>query len=147
MSFELKGKITVIGEVEDKPNGAKELKYRIDTGEQYNNIVEFQLYKGVDHITHIDNFIKYNKVGDMVNVEFNLKTFNWKPEADDKMFTSLSHWKATKVESNDFRKTLREIINLNRETMAIPDGVLVTEFIYGFTSVLDRHSNFFSELI
>jgi len=54
---------------------------------------------------------------------------------------------ATKVEANDYRKALREIINLNRETMAIPDGVLVTEFIYGFTSVLDKHSNFFSELI
>jgi len=54
---------------------------------------------------------------------------------------------ASEVDAKDLRKTLREVINLNRESVAIPDGLIVTEFIYGFTGVLDKHSNFFSELI
>ena len=99
MNYELKGKIISISDIEDKPNGAKELTYRIDTGEQYNNIVEFQLYKTSEHVSHVDNFVKYNKIGDMVNVEWSLRTFNWKPNEDNKIFTSLSHWKSTKLDS------------------------------------------------
>lgn len=97
MGFKVQGVITRISEIKEHNNGAKELTYRIDTGEQYNNIIEFQIYKGGEHTSHVDNFLKYNKVGDRVEVEFNLKTFNWKPEADDKVFTSLSHWKLEKI--------------------------------------------------
>ena len=98
MSYTVKGKIKSISEPEVVGAG-KKLSFRIDNGEQYSNIMEFELYKGADYIEHIDNFIKYNKVDDSVEVEFNIKTFNWKPEADNKIFTSLSCWKVTKAES------------------------------------------------
>ena len=49
--------------------------------------------------THLDNFSKYNKIGDSVEVEFNINTFNWKPDADDKIFTSLSCWKVDKADA------------------------------------------------
>ena len=99
MNYELKGKIVSISDIKELPNGAKELTYRVDNGEEYNNLIEFQMYKGADHTEHLDNFIKFNNVGDMVNVEFNIRTFNWKPTEDNKIFTSLSHWKATKINS------------------------------------------------
>jgi len=96
MSYKVKGIIKSISKVEDAGAG-KKLSFRIDNGEQYNNIMEFELYKGADHLEHLDNFSKYNKISDSVEVEFNIKTFNWKPEADDKIFTSLSCWKVEKA--------------------------------------------------
>ena len=100
MSYTVKGKIKSISEPETVGTG-KKLSFRIDNGEKYSNIMEFELYKGADYIENIDNFIKYNKVDDSVEVEFNIKTFNWKPEADNKIFTSLSCWKVTKAESGE----------------------------------------------
>ena len=98
MSYKVKGTIKSISTPEDVGT-ARKLFFRIDNGEQYNNILEFELYKGAEYVEHIDNFIKYNKVNDSVEVEFNIKTFNWKPEADNKIFTSLACWKVEKAEA------------------------------------------------
>ena len=95
--LKVKGTITTISEIVEVGQG-KKLSFRIDTGEQYNNLVEFEMYKGANYLEHLDNFVKYNKVGNLVEVEFNLKTFNWKPEADNKIFTSLSAWKVMKLD-------------------------------------------------
>jgi hypothetical protein len=103
MSYKAKGTIKSISTPESVGTG-KKLSFRIDNGEQYSNIMEFELYKGADYVEHIDNFVKYNKVGDSVEVEFNIKTFNWKPESDDKIFTSLSCWKVEKVENLEIPK-------------------------------------------
>ena len=94
------GTIKVIGEPKELNNGAKELTYRIDTGEQYNNVVEFKLYKSAEYVSHIDNFIKYNNVGDKVEVEFKLNTYVWKPEAENKVFTTLTSWKVEKIKED-----------------------------------------------
>lgn len=99
MNYKTSGVITSISDVKELPNGAKELNYRIDNGEDYNNLMEFQVYKKAEHSEHMDNFIKYNKIGDKVNIEFTIRTFNWKPEADNKVFTSLSHWKLEKADT------------------------------------------------
>ena len=98
MSYEIKGTIKSISAIETAGQG-KKLSFRINTEDQYNPIAEFEMYKGADYLEHLDNFIKYNKVNDSVLVEFNLKTYNWKPETDNKIFTSLSCWKVTKVDS------------------------------------------------
>lgn len=96
MSYKVKGSIVSISEIEDAGNG-KKLSFRIDTKEQYNNLIEFEMFKGAEYTEHLDNFKKYNKVGNEVEVEFNLKTYNWKPESENKIFTSLSAWKVNKV--------------------------------------------------
>lgn len=96
MNYTVKGTIKTITEVEVLPTGAAKLSYRIDTGEDYNNLWEFEIYKGVDHVEHAHNFVKYNNVGDVVEVEFNIRPRVW--EEKDKVFTTLSHWKCTKVE-------------------------------------------------
>jgi len=43
----------------------------------------------------VQNFNKFNKVGDSVKVDFNISTNEWK----DKYFTSLQGWKISKSES------------------------------------------------
>lgn len=95
-NFTVKGTILSITDVTILDSGAGKLSYRIDTGDQYNGIWEFEIYKGADHVEHAHNFVKYNKVGDEVEVEFNIRPRIW--EEKDKVFTSLSHWKCTKVE-------------------------------------------------
>lgn len=92
MSFTIKGKILSIGEVKDFDNGAKAISYQVETSEQYNNFYSFEMYKGADHVEHLDNFLKYNKVGDSVEVEFNVRT----NEYQGKYYTSLTSWKCSK---------------------------------------------------
>lgn len=94
MSFTIKGKILSIGEVKNFDNGAKAIDYQVGTDEQYNNLYSFEMYKGAEHVEHIDNFIKYNKVGDQVSVEFNVRT----NEYNGRFFTSLSPWRVDKID-------------------------------------------------
>ena len=99
MSYKVQGTIKTISAISEAGAG-KKLSFRIDTGEQHNNLIEFEMYKGADYTDHLDSFIKFNKTDDLVEVEFNLKTYNWKPESEDRIFTSLSVWRVEKVESN-----------------------------------------------
>jgi len=94
MSFTIKGKILSIGEVKNFDNGAKAIDYQVETNEQYNNLYSFEMYKGAEHVEHIDNFIKYNKVGDQVSVEFNVRTNDY----NGRFYTSLSPWKVDKLD-------------------------------------------------
>ena len=96
MNYTVKGTITAITEVEVLASGAAKLSYRIDTGDQYNNLWEFEIYKGVDHVEHAHNFAKYNKVGDAVKVSFNVSTNEWQ----GKYFTSLDAWKVFKADNS-----------------------------------------------
>lgn len=94
MSFTIEGKIISIGEIKSFDNGAKAIDYRVQTNEQYNNLYSFEMYKGAEHVQHIDNFIKYNKVGDQVSVEFNVRT----SEYNGRFFSSLTPWRVDKIE-------------------------------------------------
>ena len=61
----------------------------IDTGEEYNNILAFEVF-GQDKV---DNLNKYNKVGDKVSVEFNVQCNEWQ----GRYFTSLQAWRIEKA--------------------------------------------------
>ena len=93
MSFTIKGKITSIGEVRALENGAKVIDFRVETSEQYANLYSFDMYKAADRAEHVDNFIKYNKVGDNVRVEWNVRTNDY----NGRFFTSLSPWRVEKL--------------------------------------------------
>jgi len=105
MSFTIKGKILSIGEVKNFDNGAKAINYQVETDEQYNNLYSFEMYKGAEHVEHIDNFVKYNKVGDQVSVEFNVRTNDY----NGRFYTSLSPWKIEKL-GTDENKTEKSIL-------------------------------------
>ena len=97
MSNTKTGKITEILPTEKGTSKAgkewQKLTFAIDTGEQYNNIIAFEVF-GAEKV---DNFIKYNKVGRTVDIEFNLSSNKWK----DKYFTSASAWKITKANDTE----------------------------------------------
>ncbi len=87
-------KITKILPVEEGTSKAgkawKKLTFVGETSEQYNNLYAFELF-GEEKV---DNFNKFNKEGESVNVEFNVQCREW----NGKYFTSLSAWRIDKAE-------------------------------------------------
>lgn len=91
-NLKVTGKIT---KVLDKQTGTSKdgkewvkLQFLVDNNEKYNNIFCFEVF-GQEKV---ENFEKYNKLGDVVDVEFNVNTNEWQ----GKYFTSLASWKIMK---------------------------------------------------
>ena len=88
-----------IGDVQTFANDFRKLEFivRDDSG-QYPQELQFNILKD-----KIDDFIKYNKVGDRVNVVFNLNGRSWlkegEPEEKRRWFNSLDAWMVKKSES------------------------------------------------
>ncbi|MBL4880661.1 MAG: DUF3127 domain-containing protein [Oleispira sp.] len=89
--FQVTGNITQIAEVKEGTTKAgdafKTLSFLVDTGEEYNNIYSFDLYQSGEK-DNIDKFLQYNKVGQNVDVKFNVRTNEYK----EKYYTSLQAW-------------------------------------------------------
>ena len=62
----------------------------LDTGEEFNNLICFSLFGE----QKCDNFKKFNKVGDHVEVSFNLSS----REFNDKWYHNLDAWKVFKTD-------------------------------------------------
>ena len=93
------GKITAIKEVvtgktkQDKD--WSKVEFLFETTEDYNNLYCFEIFAmSGGEKDAVANFIKFNKVGQDVDVDFNVKTSEW----SGKHFTSLSAWKVFKAE-------------------------------------------------
>ena len=92
--------VGVITKVLDKITGQKKdgsgewvkQSFVIDTEETYNNIICFELF-GAEKV---ENFNKYNKVGDKVTVEFNINCNEWQ----GKYFTTLGAWKVRTLQTD-----------------------------------------------
>ena len=97
MSNKVTGKIIEILPTESGTSKAgkdwKKLTFAIDTNEQYNNIIAFELFGD----EKVENFLKYNKIGRTVEVEYNLSSNKWK----EKYFTSASAWKISKANDTE----------------------------------------------
>ena len=96
MSLEIKGKIEKVLEIKkfpkkDSPNENWVTQdYLLRTTEEYNNLYCLNVF-GEENV---ENFAKYNKVGDNVKVLFNVNT----RENNGRYFTSLSSWRIEKIE-------------------------------------------------
>ena len=76
----------------------QKLTFAIDTKQEYNNILAFEVFGD----EKVENFLKYNKIGKTVDVEFNVSSNKWK----DRYFTSASAWKITNA--NDTETALQQ---------------------------------------
>ena len=87
--LKFQGEITKISEVQEgvsqKGTNWKKLGFIITTKGEYQNDVYFTVF-GEEKV---DNFMKYNKVGQMVEVSFNINC----REYNDRYYTDLSAWK------------------------------------------------------
>jgi hypothetical protein len=90
MGLEIKGIIVKIldiqtGEKKDGSGQWEKQQFVVDTKTQYNNLYCFEVFGD----QKVDNFKKYNRVGQEVTVEFNVNTSEYK----GKYYTTLSAWK------------------------------------------------------
>jgi len=94
MSNKETGKIIEILPTEEGTSKAgkawKKLVFAIDTGEEWNNIKAFTLF-GEEKV---DSFLKYNKVGQSVDVDYNLSSRKY----ENRYYTEASAWKVFKAE-------------------------------------------------
>jgi len=94
MSLEVKGKITKVLDVESGVSQAgkewKKQTFVIDTGDQYNPEIAFSIF-GEEKV---DNFSKFNKVGDEVEVSFNASS----REYNGRYFHNLDAWRISKAD-------------------------------------------------
>lgn len=92
--MQVTGKITKVLPTQNGTSAAgknwKKLSFILETSDEYNNMYCFEVF-GEEKVT---NFEKYNKEGDNVKVDFNVKTNEWK----DKYFVSLDAWKVFKAD-------------------------------------------------
>ena len=90
-------KITKVTEVQEGTSKAgkewKKLTFVGETEEQYNNVYAFEVF-GVEKV---ENFQKFNKEGDLVDVDFNVSCNEW----NGKYFTTLSAWKVFKAKAEE----------------------------------------------
>ena len=91
-------KITLIKEVVNGTTKAgktwQKVEFLAETTEDYNNLYCFEIF-AMEGKDTVDNFIKFNKVGQNVDIDFNIKTSEWQ----GKHFTSLAAWKVFKAEA------------------------------------------------
>lgn len=107
MNYKAKGKITEISEVKEISNGAKSLFYKIDTEEQYNNILKIDYYCPPDKLDYLDKFLEYNKIGDTVEAQFSIRLIEGVSKAgNDYSITSLSHFRVDKVEKQESKRVI-----------------------------------------
>ena len=108
MDLEVKGTIKTIEEVQTIGSGEKmfqKMYYVIDTGEQYDSEIAFEVF-GQDKI---EQFRKYNVVGDTVAVKFNIKHRKY----NGQHYITLSSWRCTK---DDSQTTAKETVQAEEES-------------------------------
>ena len=96
--FQVKGTIKTIGERKELSNGATVLDYVVNNVSEngWETPFKIEMYNKPERIEHLENFLKFNKVGDVVEVEFDIKG----REYEGRVFNSLSHWSCKKTEDS-----------------------------------------------
>jgi hypothetical protein len=95
MIYIVQGKIASIEAIKTLENGAKVVNYIVDETNDKGYTTKFNIgmYKGQEYAEHVENFVKYNKVGDEVEVEFTIRS----TEYNGKIYNNLNHWKINKL--------------------------------------------------
>jgi hypothetical protein len=91
------GKITKVLDTQKGTSAAgkdwQKLSFILETTEDYNNLYCFDVFGD----EKVEQFLKYNKVGQEVDVNFNVQTNEYK----GKYYTSLQSWKIFKAEAGE----------------------------------------------
>ena len=89
-------KVIEIGEVQKGTSKAgkewSKLTFVVQTDETYNNVYPIEIFGS----EKIENFNKYTKVDDRIDVDFNISASSY----EGRWFTKLSYWKSFKAQGN-----------------------------------------------
>ena len=116
MELKIIGTIKVIGELQTFDSGFSKVEFVLTTDEQYPQDIKFEAVK-----EKADKFLQYNKVGDRIEVKFNVRG----NEYNGKYYNTLQAWYTQNVESNEAdgttsRKTLSEVGSTEEEINDLP---------------------------
>jgi len=102
--LKIKGEIISISEVQTgtskKGNNWKKLGFTITTGGDYPKKVHFTVFGD----EKVDNFMKFNKVGQNVDVSFNVES----REFNERWYTDLGAWKVFTLKEEEVSATKKE---------------------------------------
>jgi non-homologous end joining protein Ku len=87
--LKIQGTIIKIGELKTWDSGFSKVEFVINTAEQYPQDVKFEIVK-----EKAEQFLKYNKVDDAVDVSFNVRG----NEYEGKFYVNLQAWKVFKTD-------------------------------------------------
>ena len=105
MDLEIKGTIKVIMDLQTFDSGFIKREFVITTKDKYPQDVKFEVTK-----EKAETFETYNKVGDEVNVKFNLRgNFH---EPTNNYFNNLHAWR---IEKNNAQTTAQETVQAEAE--------------------------------
>lgn len=98
--------IIKIGEVQTFAKDFRKVEFIVkDDSGQYQQEIQFNILKD-----KIDNFLQYNKVGDRVNISFNLNGKSWLKDGEDeskrRWFNSLDAWMVKKADAQSSNTTV-----------------------------------------
>ena len=118
MELKATGKIVKILEkvTGQKKDGSAEWvkqSFVIDNGEQYKNLASFEVF-GEEKVEKLN---KYNKVGDEVEVSFNISCNEWQ----GKYYTTLQAWKVFKA-TNEMQDAVNKIDTAFETVTNIKEG-------------------------
>lgn len=109
--MQLQGKIKLIKDVQEFDSGFKKVEFVLTTNEQYPQDVKFEVLKEEG----VERFLQYNKVGDYVNVSFNIRG----NEYNGNYYVNLQSWRVEKLEgANSVSNS--NIDPLNNDTDELP---------------------------
>ena len=92
----LEGSIVKMFDTQVFESGFKKKEFVIETIGDYPQMIKFEVVKD-----KCDNLEQYNKVGDFVNVSFNIRGNEYK----EKYYVSLSAWKIEKIKTDNHLQT------------------------------------------
>lgn len=97
------GKLTSISEVKTGTSNGNEwasLEFEVtENKEQYPQIGLFSYFKNGEYIDYAKDFKNNFKLGDLVDVDFNLKRVDYEKNGEAKKFYKTEAWKITKTQS------------------------------------------------
>ena len=115
------GKLKRIHEEQIINERFKKREFVIETEEQYSQTLIFQLVQDKTNI--IDNF----KIGDKIEVYFNLRGREWQRDTDSeiRVFNTLDAWRIEKLTEND--SITSEVNDQNIDTATTSENILKDE--------------------
>ena len=93
--FKIQGTISKIGEKKEVKDGAVVVDYVVDETADNGYVTRYSvgMYKKAEYAEHVDNFLKFNNVGDNVEIEFTIRS----REYEGRIYNELNHWRCDKV--------------------------------------------------
>jgi len=74
--------------------------------------IKVEMFKKPDYADNVDKFLEYNKVGDTVDVEIQIRGREWtSPEGEVKVFNSFNLWRCDSVQGGTEQPVVASVVD------------------------------------